>query len=367
MKKFIYILSFILMLEIISVPISAQTKENSNVVNIVGESAIVIDIDSGETLYEKNATTERYPASITKIMTALVVLENRELSDKIHYKYEALCSIESGSSAAYIQADEVLTVEQSLYIMMLHSANDVAHGLAYDVGGNLEGFSKLMNQKAVELGCEKTHFVNASGLTAKDHYTTAADMAKIAKAAYENKTLRKIMGTEKYVIPATNKNKDMRTWVNGNRMIREGTKYYNTACLGGKTGYTIAAGGTLVTYAKIKDHVVACVILKSQNSATAYEDSAKLYNFVKDYVDFTVVENDSEKEITSVEEIDTVINEIEKIIYPSPKSILVKIIYGIKIACTLIILSCVSLVLYIIYVQYVNRKKRRRRRKRIKR
>jgi D-alanyl-D-alanine carboxypeptidase len=150
-------------------------------------------------------------------------------------------------------------------------------------------------------------------------------------------------------------------------MIREGTKYYNTACLGGKTGYTIAAGGTLVTYAKIKDHVVACVILKSQNSATAYEDSAKLYNFVKDYVDFTVVENDSEKEITSVEEIDTVINEIEKIIYPSPKSILVKIIYGIKIACTLIILSCVSLVLYIIYVQYVNRKKRRRRRKRIKR
>jgi D-alanyl-D-alanine carboxypeptidase len=369
MKKLIYILILMTWMSIFSVPVSAETttKEQKSSVSIVGESAIVTDLESGDVLYEKNADVERYPASITKIMTALVVLENRDLSDEITYSEEALNSIESGSSAAYIKPGEVLTIEESLYVMMLHSANDVAHGLAYEVGGNLEGFAQMMNEKAVQLGCQKTHFVNASGLTDKNHYTTAQDMSKIAKAAYENAQLREIMGTVKYELPATNKYESSRTWINGNRMIREGTKYYYEACLGGKTGYTIAAGGTLVTYAKIEDRILSCVILKSQNSASAYEDSIKLYNYVKENIDFSVYKATEETTTTEAVEEEEESTEIENIIYQTPKTTLQKVFFGIKIAGILFVVLCVGVILRIIYVQYKRRQMRKRRRRKAKR
>ncbi len=287
MKKIlgmISILSVLLTILISEVPVLAE----ENAPKIIGESAIVMDVETGDVLYEKNSSVRHYPASITKCMTALVVLENRNLDDRVEYSNEALLSIESGSSAAYIKPKEIMTVEESLYVMMLHSANDVAHGLAYEVGGDLSGFAQMMNEKAVELGCMNTNFVNASGLNDKNHYTTAADMAKIAQAAYRNETLRKIMRTVRYEQPATNFTKNVRTWLNGNRMIREESEYYYKPCLGGKTGYTIAAGGTLITYAKLHGRVLACVVLKSQNSASAYEDSIKLYKYVNENKDFSV-------------------------------------------------------------------------------
>lgn len=259
-----------------------QTNVSAAAPEIIGKSAIVTDVESGEVLYKKNAETVRQPASITKIMTALVVLENSHLNDEVEFSAEALYSIESGSSAAYIKPGEVMTVEQSLYVMMLHSANDVAHGLAYYIGGDLPGFAEMMNEKAKSLGCENTHFVNASGLSDDDHYTTAQDMAKIAKEAYENPQLRRIMSTEYYKLAPTNKCAESRTWRNGNRMIQSGSEYYYEPCLGGKTGYTIAAGGTLVTYSSQKGKVLSCVILKSQNSATAYADSIALYDYVEE-------------------------------------------------------------------------------------
>lgn len=257
-----------------------RVSAQENAPQIIGESAIVVDVETGEVLYEKASDTRHYPASITKCMTSLIVLGHRNLDDTVEYSREALLSIESGSSAAYIKSGEIMTVEDSLYVMMLHSANDIAHGLAYDISGNLPGFAQLMNEKAEELGCTDTNFVNASGLQDENHYTTAKDMSKIAQAAYNNKTLRKIMETVEFNQPATNLTKNTRRWVNGNRMIREESEYYYEPCLGGKTGYTITAGGTLVTYAKIQNRVLACVILKSKNSATAYEDSIKLYDYI---------------------------------------------------------------------------------------
>lgn len=299
-SRIINICSIIMISLFFTMPVSAAESTPE----IIGKSAIVIDVETGDVLYEKNADVRHYPASITKCMTALVVLENRELDDKVQFSREALSSIEPGSSAAYIKPGEIMTVEESLYVMMLHSANDVAHGLAYEVGGDLPGFAQMMNKKAKELGCTDTNFVNASGLNDSNHYTTASDMAKIAQAAYCNEILQKIMGTVRYEQPATNLTKNTRTWINGNRMIREGSEYYYEPCLGGKTGYTVAAGGTLITYARLHDRVLACVILKSQNSAKAYEDSIKLYKYIDENKDFSVYQQRSveQKNKESVEE-----------------------------------------------------------------
>ena len=299
-SRIINICSIIMISLFFTMPVSAAESTPE----IIGKSAIVIDVETGDVLYEKNADVRHYPASITKCMTALVVLENRELDDKVQFSREALSSIEPGSSAAYIKPGEIMTVEESLYVMMLHSANDVAHGLAYEVGGDLPGFAQMMNKKAKELGCTDTNFVNASGLNDSNHYTTASDMAKIAQAAYCNEILQKIMGTVRYEQPATNLTKNTRTWINGNRMIREGSEYYYERCLGGKTGYTVAAGGTLITYARLHDRVLACVILKSQNSAKAYEDSIKLYKYIDENKDFSVYQQRSveQKNKESVEE-----------------------------------------------------------------
>lgn len=307
-QKILYIWSILLIMLFFITPVEAK----GNAPKIIGDSAIVIDVETGDVLYEKNSNVKHYPASITKCMTALVVLENRNLEETVEFSNEALSSIESGSSAAYIKPGEIMTVEESLYVMMLHSANDVAHGLAYKVGGDLYGFAKMMNEKAKDLGCTNTNFVNASGLNHENHYTTAADMAKIAQASYRNETLRKIMGTVRYEQPATNLTKNVRTWINGNRMIREGSEYYYEPCLGGKTGYTVAAGGTLVTYAKLHDRILACVVLKSENSARAYEDSIKLYKYVDKNADFSVYQQRTEKQSTAKQSTSKMKNSMKK-------------------------------------------------------
>lgn len=356
MRKIIYILSCFVFLTMLSTPVSAKNDE----VDIIGNSAIVEDVETGKVLYEKNINEKLYPASITKIMTALVVLQEKNLDDKVTFSEEALNSIESGSSAAYIKPGEIMTIEQSLYVMMLHSANDVAHGLAYDVGGDLAGFADMMNQKAVQLGCKNTHFVNASGLNDSNHYTTASDMAKIAKAAYDNKTLRTIMETERYELPATNKNSTVRPWINGNRMIRENSEYYYEPCLGGKTGYTMAAGGTLVTYAKINGRVLECIILKSTNSVSAYEDSIKLYDYVKDHADFSVFEKtiDQEKTVDKIVES----TEMEKILYEQGSKKLKTVILAFKIAVVIFVILCISVIFKVVQSQ----KRKRRRHQRMK-
>jgi D-alanyl-D-alanine carboxypeptidase (penicillin-binding protein 5/6) len=355
MKKLRYIVfSLVFVMILTAVPTAAESKK----VKIIGDSAIVVDVETGDVLYGKNSKVKRYPASITKIMTALITLERCDLDENVIYSQAALYSIEPGSSAAYIKPGEKMTVEESLYVMMLRSANDVAHGLAYHVGGDLPGFAALMNQKAKKLGCTNTNFVNASGLHAKEHYTTAADMAKIARAAYENPTLRKIMNTPRYNLPATNKYDVVRPWVNGNRMIQSGSEYYYEPCLGGKTGYTTVAGGTLVTYAKIHDRVLACVVLKSKNSASAYSDSIKLYKYVDKHGDFRAYQ----KRDPVIEETTTEVDHSgEEIIYGKEPTMMDKVITGVKIAVGIVLVLCVGVILRIVHVQRIKRKRRRRR------
>lgn len=261
------------------------TEDESNLPELVGQSAIVVDMETGYTLYEKDIYTTRYPASITKIMTALLTMEQAAMEEVVTFSYGAVYSVEAGSSVAYVDVDEQLTVEQCLYGLLLISGNDLANGLAEHVGGSMDSFAKMMTNKAKALGCINTNFTNAHGLHDENHYTCAYDMAVIAMNAYESQeSFRKICSTLTYECAPTNLQTETRVWGNNNRLINPYEELYYPDCIGGKTGYTNEAGGTLVTFANINGRELVCVIMKSTNSASAFADTTALYDYVKKYV-----------------------------------------------------------------------------------
>ncbi len=252
---------------------------------IVADAAVVVDMKTGYTLYEKDIYTKYYPASITKIMTATLALENLKLTDVLTYSHDAVFSIEPGSSSAYLDEGEQITVEQALYGLMLISGNDVANGLAEAVGTTMDEFAKMMTSKAVTLGCKNTNFANAHGLHNDNHYTCAYDMAIMGRYAYNKfEMFRTLCSTVKYEVPPTNKQVETRYWRNSNRMINSEENYYYCDCVGGKTGFTDQAGGTFVSYANINGRLLMVVLLHSTNSVGAYTDSATLYDYIRDNV-----------------------------------------------------------------------------------
>ena len=173
---------------------------DSNDVNISAESAVLIDSSSEKVLFSKDAERKMYPASTTKILTAILAIENCNLDDVVTVPYEAISQIPSGYSVAALQAGEQITVEQLLKVMMVHSANDAANVLAYHVSGSLEGFAGLMNQKVADLGLEHTHFTNPSGMQNENHYTTAHDLSLIMKYCMKNSTFRTLAGLKSCII-----------------------------------------------------------------------------------------------------------------------------------------------------------------------
>lgn len=243
---------------------------------IAAESVILYDVTHDRVLYEKNADTKRYPASITKLMTALLVLENAGLNEMVTYSETAVTKLESGAVTLSLQAGDKVSVKDSLYGLMLKSANEVANGLAEHVGGSLSGFAEMMNAKAKALGCTGTNFVNPNGLNNTEHYTTARDMAKIAKAAFENEKLCEITSTTSYRFPAT-KAAAARTISMGHKMIYENDSRYYSGIVGGKTGYTSLAGNTLVTCVERNGVRMIAVILKSRSSH--YPDTKALFDY----------------------------------------------------------------------------------------
>ena len=175
--------------------------------NVESEGAILIDADSGAVLYEKNATTAYYPASITKVLTAIIVLENcTNLEDKVTFSYAAVNgNLEQNSTIIGAVPGDKLSVRDCLYGLLLQSANDCANALAEYIAGSNEKFAELMNQKAAELGCVNSHFANPSGLNNPEHYTCAADFAKIMQYAIQNDTFRSIDATQVYTHAPINK------------------------------------------------------------------------------------------------------------------------------------------------------------------
>lgn len=244
--------------------------------SVSAEAAVLYDVTNGRMLYEKNADEKLYPASITKLMTALVVLEHAKLDDTVTFSKTAVTNLESGAVTLNLTEGDKLTVKDCLYGLLLKSANDVANGLAESVGGSISGFADMMNAKAAELGCTGTHFVNPNGLNDSNHYSTCRDMEKIAEAAFANDTIKQICSTMSYQFPATKK-AAARTLTPGHKMLYSSDARYYPGIIGGKTGYTSRAGNTLVTAVE-KDGVrLIAVVMKA--SSTHYADTKSMLDY----------------------------------------------------------------------------------------
>ena len=246
-------------------------------VSVSAEAGVVIDARSGAVLYGKNIHLPYYPASITKILTALVVIENCNLDDVVTFSQNAVYSVEAGSSSAGMDTGDQLTVRDCLYVMMLKSANEVANALAEHTAGSIPAFSKMMNDKAVSLGCTDSHFNNPSGLNDPRHYTSAYDMALIAQAAFQNETFTVIDSSICYDLPATKRNPDGFRVYPGHRMMKKNTAQYYSGIIGGKTGYTSLAGNTLVTCAERDGMKLITVVLNGHQ--THYIDTKAMLDF----------------------------------------------------------------------------------------
>ena len=294
---------------------------------VLGEAAVLMDCTTGKVLYEKNSRERLYPASITKLMTGLLTAENTQMTDVVTFSHEAVYGIEPGSSHIAVQEGEQLTVEQCLYGLFLQSANEVAAGLAEHISGTQAAFAQKMTARAKELGCTDTNFVNPHGLHNDDHYTTAYDMALIAREVQTHDELMTIMGTVSYEIPPTNVQTETRYIHAQNQMIKPPSIYAYDYCLGGKNGFTNEALNTLVTFAE-KDGVrLLCVVLK-ENGANAYVDSINLFDYgFANYQTATVfqgsefsltlpVQQTYEGKTVSVGEVQLVTNGDLKLTYP---------------------------------------------------
>lgn len=271
---------------------------------IEAEGGIVIDADSGTVLFGKNIHEPYFPASITKILTALVVIENCDLDEMVTFSYDAVFNVEENSSNMAASVGDTLTVEDCLYGLMLASANESANALAEHVAGSREAFVDMMNAKAAELGCQDSHFANPSGLNDPDHYTSAYDMALIMKAALENETFVEIDSSLYYRHAPIKQYPDPEDPHNvvyaHHQMLKKNSPVYYPGAFAGKTGYTSLAGNTLVTAAKKNDMTLITVVLNG--SQVHYSDTKRMLDFgfqnfqtikVSDYDHtYTSIEND---------------------------------------------------------------------------
>lgn len=242
-------------------------------------NAILIDADTGAILYEKNAYEKCYPASTTKILTGLLTVENCNMNETVTFSREAANYVTWEDSNLATKAGEEYSIEESLYGLLLYSANEIAYGLAEHVSGSLSTFVDMMNARAKELGALNTHFSNASGLYSPDHYTTAYDMAMIARGCYNNSTFVNIDSTyETYTIAPTNVTPQSRTFRHRHLMLK-GREFYYEYCKGGKTGFTDQSGYTLVTFAEKNDMRLICVLFNCSDSNIRFVDTRTLFDW----------------------------------------------------------------------------------------
>ena len=226
----------------------------------LGESVVLMEANTQAVIYEKNPEAKMYPASTTKILTAIVVLENCSLDETVVFTEEC-CDLEEGAVTIDSVPGEQMRLKDVMYGLLLPSGNDCAMALALHVAGSVSAFVDMMNEKAVEIGALSSHFMNPSGLFHSNHYTTAADMATIARYAFQNSTFLDIISHPNYIIEPTNMNPESRVLINTHEMITPGNPDYDNHVIGGKTGYLYESGRCLVTYAEKDGITLLCVIL----------------------------------------------------------------------------------------------------------
>lgn len=262
-----------------AVPAFADTPASwPSAPEIADETGVLMEASTGQVLFDKGMNEIRYPASTTKVMTALLIVENiPDLNEKITFTDVILPDLEPGNSTINAQVGEELTVEQCLYAIMLASANEVCTQMAVRVAGSVADFTKMMNERAKELGCKNTNFVNANGLPDPNHYSTAYDLALILAEAVKNEGFCKVAGSALYTIPPTNKTAAARNLENSNLLLRDGEYHYEGA-VAGKTGHTEAAKNTLVTAAKRDDMTLICVVMRSEGTER-FTDTITLFDY----------------------------------------------------------------------------------------
>lgn len=274
-----------------SLPIQSNQIENWPAGPAIGaQSAILMDANTGVILYAKNIDEKLYPASTTKLMTCLLASEKCQLDEMITFSHNAVFSIELGSSNIGIDEGQSMPLEECLYGILVASANEVANAVAEHIAGSTDAFAEMMNEKAAELGCKNTHFVNAHGLFDENHYTSAYDLALIAKAFFQNELLAKIGNTPSHHFLATATQPDDFISRNKHKLITGEIVY--DGIKGGKTGYTDEARQTLVTCAEQNGMKLICVIMKEESPEQFY-DTIKLFSY--GFTNFSAV-NVSENE-----------------------------------------------------------------------
>ena len=289
MKKFLLFLVCVISILVSGIICVSALAESSPPGNSA-KAAVLIHGDTGTVLFEQNADDRMLVASTTKIMTAFVVLENCAPEEEIEIKSE-YCGIEG--SSMYLSAGTTRKTEELLYGLMLASGNDAAVALAHHVGGTIEGFAAMMNEKAEELGLENSHFTNPHGLDAEEHYSSARDLAVITSEAMKNDKFREIVSTRSV-------NLEGLTFVNHNKLLwnYEGT-------VGGKTGYTMAAGRSLVSCAERDGMLLICVTLSDPDD---WNDHTALYDWGFDNYRYEQIVNTEE-----ITKIPVISGEVERI------------------------------------------------------
>lgn len=281
-----FILLFLIFLILFNINFSLASETTNTEPSVSAASALLIDNKTNQILYKKNEDQKMYPASITKIMTAIIVLENCNLDDVVTASYNAIMSVPEGYTLAKIQIGEQLSVEHLLELLLLHSANDSANVLAEHVGGSIDSFVSMMNTKLNELGLKNSHFTNPYGLHDENHFSTASDLALLFKYCLKNETFRRISGQASCAIPATNLY-GTRSYNTTNELLIPGSSNYYKYLTTGKTGYTSQSKECLVSSGFKDDLELICVVLGSENrfldTRTIYEYGYSNYS-IKDIV-----------------------------------------------------------------------------------
>lgn len=258
--------------------------------------AVLMEAETGTVLYAKNPDTLFYPASITKIMTALLTLENSKLTDTVTFTKEALDDVPPGYVMIPVLDGEKMSVNDALHVLLLYSSNDIANGLAISHSGSIKEFSKVMNERAAQAGAKNTHFSNPSGLHETTHYTTPYDMCRIMRECIKWDAFNEIGGERIYTLNKNNKRKKAFTFAAKHKMLFPSSEYYYKYMVSGKTGYTSQANNTLITYAEKDGMKLICCTMKGGHGV-AYKDTKALFEYGFDH--FKVVDaSSSDKRFT---------------------------------------------------------------------
>lgn len=268
-----------------------------------GEAAIVMEVGTGAILYGKNVDDQHYPASITKVLTALIALENGQLSDSVTFSHDCVSFLQPGDSSVGLKENNVITLEQTLYATLLASANEAAYAVAENVGKNAghdyQWFIEQMNARCKELGGSNSNFVNANGLHDENHYTSARDMALIGRELFKHPEFFEIVQTKQYEIPASD-TCQQHIFQQKHKMLQPDNSNYYEYAIGGKTGYTSDALSTLITMADNGNLKLVCVVLRTHGK-NIYPDTTNLFNYAfENFQKIAIKDQETSEDISEI-------------------------------------------------------------------